>query len=408
MGNKARPFRPAVLLYALCIVLFAAAVPIGGEVCGAEAKEPRAVFTAGDPDSDGYFTLDLTLYDATFNVFQFCVRFNPEVIKTASFADGSITKEFRTFAEQKDDGWMSAVGTSVSLEKGLLDFTGYVAPGQNGKGIVNEAGEAVAGPTGLHVFSFRFKKIGEGDPGILLAASENGDVYNKSLPDGGGLARAGLPMATRIVFNIADSIGKSSETVQNTDSGNRGGSAGSGSTSGTPQTAAAGAISREERIKDTVILQIGNPAAAVEGKLSRIDTANDKVMPFVKNQRTYVPLAFLSERLKAEVSWDGIKEEVTVKKDGTVIIVPVGADYYLLNGTKYPQDAPAEVTNQRTFVPIAFIGRALGRDVFWEPKTESVIITSADQPWQANRSVEQEVLNDSLLIMSPLIRNFSK
>jgi len=165
-------------------------------------------------------------------------------------------------------------------------------------------------------------------------------------------------------------------------------------------------LTKEQRNAGTVGLQIGNYAAVKEGGLTWIDRDNKNVVPYIKNRRTMVPLRYISESLGADVFWDNDTRTATVKKGDKVIQVPIGADHYLVNGVKYTQDAPAEIVERRTFVPIRCIAEALACDVEWENTNRLVIIAPIAAPWDLNGETEQIVMNDWLLVMSPLLRDF--
>lgn len=54
----------------------------------------------------------------------------------------------------------------------------------------------------------------------------------------------------------------------------------------------------------TIELWIGGNIARINGTAVYIDPMNPKVMPFIKNSRTYLPLRFVSEVLGGKVGWD--------------------------------------------------------------------------------------------------------
>ena len=63
-------------------------------------------------------------------------------------------------------------------------------------------------------------------------------------------------------------------------------------------------LTSEKRAEDVICLKIDNPSAFANGKYGLIDSANDKVVPYIKNDRTLVPLRFVSETLGAQVEWE--------------------------------------------------------------------------------------------------------
>lgn len=43
------------------------------------------------------------------------------------------------------------------------------------------------------------------------------------------------------------------------------------------------------------------------------------VYPYIKNNRTYVPIRFIAEELGYDVKWDGANRKVTMTNDGTTV-----------------------------------------------------------------------------------------
>ncbi len=102
--------------------------------------------------------------------------------------------------------------------------------------------------------------------------------------------------------------------------------------------------------------------------------------PFVdQNQRTQVPVRFVSEALGANVNWDSKNRKVTIKMDGRTIVLYIGKKEYELNGAKKQMDTHAQIKDGRTFVPIRFISEALGANVKWEAAIRTVYINTDGQ-----------------------------
>jgi len=66
-------------------------------------------------------------------------------------------------------------------------------------------------------------------------------------------------------------------------------------------------------LKTTIIeLWIGKSIAKINGRNTPIDSNNSKVVPIIKNNRTFIPLRFISESLGCDVQWDGITQTITI------------------------------------------------------------------------------------------------
>lgn len=105
--------------------------------------------------------------------------------------------------------------------------------------------------------------------------------------------------------------------------------------------------------------------------------------PFIDTgvNRTYVPLRFVSEALGADVNWDSANQTAVVKLD-RVINMKINSKYPTVDGKAVTLDAPAMLLNNRTVVPLRFVSEVLGAQVKWEPPVGKangkVIITTKD------------------------------
>ena len=91
--------------------------------------------------------------------------------------------------------------------------------------------------------------------------------------------------------------------------------------------------------------------------------------------RTYLPLRALGEIVGAEFKWDAATKKVTCLKGDATIILFVGSSSITVNGRQETIDAPPEIVNGRTFVPVRVIGEKLGFEVSWEPAEKMVTLT---------------------------------
>ena len=156
-------------------------------------------------------------------------------------------------------------------------------------------------------------------------------------------------------------------------------------------------LTSKERAEDVICLKIDNPAAFAFGNFGLIDSANDKVVPYIKNDRTLVPLRFVSETLGAKVEWEDGWNYCYVNKGDKKIKITFGSADIEVNGEVITYDAPVEVVQDRTMVPIRFISEELGYHVYWNQPNRVVVITPKDNPWVEERSAENTLLLDMLV-----------
>lgn len=154
---------------------------------------------------------------------------------------------------------------------------------------------------------------------------------------------------------------------------------------------------REKRKQDVIALKINASSAYAYGKTTAIDPDNSKVVPYLKNNRTLVPLRFVSETLGADVQWEDGWDYCYVIKGDKKIKITFNSANIEVNGEVVTYDAPVEVVQDRTMVPIRFISEQLGYDVKWNQANQLVIITPADNPWIEDGQAEEDVLEGILV-----------
>lgn len=112
----------------------------------------------------------------------------------------------------------------------------------------------------------------------------------------------------------------------------------------------------------------------VKGKI-----VNSDVAPYISEDRTMVPIRFISENLGKVVTWNNDDKKVTIKDEK-------GNEFSLVINEKFMEDissnvyrkieldTPAVIKNDRTFVPIRTIAEAFGERVHWDNDKRVVVI----------------------------------
>lgn len=103
---------------------------------------------------------------------------------------------------------------------------------------------------------------------------------------------------------------------------------------------------------------------------------NFDVDPYIDNGRTMVPIRFISEALGAKVDWNGTYRLVTITLNDMKIEQKIDKTVAIVNGQEVSFDMPAVIKNDRTMVPVRFVSEALGANVVWEELTRTVVITT--------------------------------
>lgn len=101
------------------------------------------------------------------------------------------------------------------------------------------------------------------------------------------------------------------------------------------------------------------------------------VAPYIKEDRTYVPVRYLAYSLgvaEDDVTWDGDARRVGISKDDTDIALVIGSQYMYVNKKPVKMDVAPEITNDRTFLPARWVAEALGAEVEWDDTSKQAII----------------------------------
>jgi hypothetical protein len=89
--------------------------------------------------------------------------------------------------------------------------------------------------------------------------------------------------------------------------------------------------------------------------------------PFIDQSagRVLVPVRFVSEALGAKVEWVRQEQKIVINKGDKKIILYVGKKDVSVNGQNYTLDVAVRLVNDRTMVPLRFVSEALGAGVKW-------------------------------------------
>lgn len=98
------------------------------------------------------------------------------------------------------------------------------------------------------------------------------------------------------------------------------------------------------------------------------------VAPYITEGRTMVPYRFVAEALGCKVDWDDELFKVTATKGSNVVSMIISAKKIFINNQSKDVDVPPVLKNDRTFVPVRFMSEALGYKVSWEDSTNTVYI----------------------------------
>lgn len=97
------------------------------------------------------------------------------------------------------------------------------------------------------------------------------------------------------------------------------------------------------------------------------------------DNRTLVPVRFVSQALGAEVDWIKADKRVEINQQGKIIKLTIGQKKAQVGEGTVILDTKADIINSRTMVPLRFVSECLGAEVVWNNKAREIIITTAGQ-----------------------------
>jgi hypothetical protein len=147
-----------------------------------------------------------------------------------------------------------------------------------------------------------------------------------------------------------------------------------------------------------------------------------------KNNRTLVPVRFVTEALGAEVTWNNDTRTATIKKDGITVDVTIGSKVLKItdaDGKKSTKtmDTEAVITGGRTMVPIRFVAESLGAYVDYSSYYKAVEIVMPEdvtaeeitrlrsydmiQTWNISSTSNLNYNKNGLISMYPALASFT-
>ncbi|MEI7025596.1 stalk domain-containing protein [Paenibacillus sp. y28] len=127
----------------------------------------------------------------------------------------------------------------------------------------------------------------------------------------------------------------------------------------------------------TIVLKGGS--SSQQSSLSLFINGHDRTSeaaPTLIGDTTFVPLRMIFEALGADVYWDQATKSVTAVKGETTVSLTIGSATAAINEEIITLDAPPQLVDGSTMVPLRFVSEALGAEVSWDEATKTIGISS--------------------------------
>ncbi len=140
-----------------------------------------------------------------------------------------------------------------------------------------------------------------------------------------------------------------------------------------------------------IILTFASASLVMASTMSIIVNGNPvdfpDVEPYVnEDNRTMVPVRFISEQLGANVSWDQLNQTVNIAYNQKKIGIPIDSKLVYVDGNEIQLDTNAVIKNYRTMVPLRFVSEALGARVLWSSAASIVRISNSSYDLSSTQS----------------------
>ncbi|NOV04775.1 copper amine oxidase N-terminal domain-containing protein [Paenibacillus planticolens] len=132
-------------------------------------------------------------------------------------------------------------------------------------------------------------------------------------------------------------------------------------------------------------LTLNDVAATVNGQKMTLSTP-----PVLLNNTTLVPLRFIADALKADLTWNTEDQSIALKYADHVIKLSIDSRFVRIDNQSMTLEQPAVIMNSTTLVPLRFIAESLNQTVAYNNETKSIIITT---PHPRNAEIRVDNLN---------------
>ncbi len=104
------------------------------------------------------------------------------------------------------------------------------------------------------------------------------------------------------------------------------------------------------------------------------------VQPETKNDRTFVPFRAIFEKMGATIEYDAASRTITAVRGSTTVKLTIGSETATVNGRSVTLAAAPYIKDDRTMVPLRFVGEAFGATVNYNDATTAISIVDANWP----------------------------
>ena len=102
------------------------------------------------------------------------------------------------------------------------------------------------------------------------------------------------------------------------------------------------------------------------------------VAPAIVKERTLVPMRAIFERFGLEVDWNAAAQTATGHNDDFAIVFTIGQNKAIVNEQEKELDVAASIMQDRTMIPLRFLSANMGYHVVWIGDSNLVLLSRSD------------------------------
>lgn len=127
-----------------------------------------------------------------------------------------------------------------------------------------------------------------------------------------------------------------------------------------------------------ITMRYNSPWCVIGDTVTQIDETSSAVVLMAENGRTMLPIRRMIEAFGGTVEWVQETNGVRCSLNGTSVELELDSTTALVNGEEVTMDVPMRAKNNRTFVPVRFVSENLGLTVEWEGKNQIVVVANGE------------------------------
>lgn len=125
--------------------------------------------------------------------------------------------------------------------------------------------------------------------------------------------------------------------------------------------------------------------------------------PYVKQNRTFVPVRFVAEAFNMNVEWAGDEKKIILSDDEHTVQMWMDSNKLIVNGEEVLMDVNVEGVNGRAMVPVRYLAEIKGFDVKWDDYTYSVELNKEGAEIPASSILSRSYTDDDIIWLARIV-----